>query len=658
MQIKAVFSGALTFLLFGVTAATSQVTDNKSTNHIFAQIADGRFSDGSGYSSTLVISSDASTATTCTATLAGLTIPGFGDGRTLSINVLAGRVAAVETPGTQSGVRSGYLSLACTAPVAAQVLYAFRSSTGVVLGEATVFSSPAATVAQLFVDQRNGSQLGIAVANPSSTAKEIVIVANDQTGTEVGKSSVQLAAGAQTARFLSDLVQVPPNFRGPVQIYSNSTAASDIYAIGLRFNGAVFTTIPSVLREQNYVPPPPPTGLSAVGALDTSFNTTGQVRTTFGTNNDIANAVALQADGKIVVAGTTGSSTNNSQYPGASNDFALARYNADGSLDASFDTDGKVTTFIVGANSKDVANALAIQTDGKIVAAGSADNSFALVRYNINGSLDQAFGTGGKVTTSFCADCYYATASAVVVQTDGKIVAVGSRGLGSYLVRYNSNGSLDLTFGTGGIVAGISEFSNAVAIQTDGKLVVAGSSSNYFTLVRYNSNGSLDTTFGTAGVVSGPIGPATAVLIQTDGKIVAAGGIGGPFSLFRYNTDGSLETIFERATGANYGLQYTLRAIAIQKDGKFVTAGYVGQSTTNRDFVVRRHNADGSIDTTFGTGGIVVTPTYANGAPSTYYSSGPFDGGRAMVIQTDGKIVVAGTDFNGTDPDFAIVRYQ
>src|SRR5439155_459385 len=222
----------------------------------------------------------------------------------------------------------------------------------------------------------------------------------------------------------------------------------------------------------------------------------GKVTTAVGTSDDAAYALAIQADGKLVAAGAT----NN----GINYDFALVRYNTNGTLDATFGTGGKVTTAV--GTSDDAASALAIQADGKLVAAGETNNGsnydFALVRYNTNGTLDATFGTGGKVTTAI--GTRDDVASAVAVQADGKLAARGATDHGiNYdfaLVRYNANGTLDATFGTGGKVTtavGTSdEAAYALAIQADGKLTVAGETFNGstkdFALVHYKSNSTID----------------------------------------------------------------------------------------------------------------------------------------------------------------------
>jgi len=243
--------------------------------------------------------------------------------------------------------------------------------------------------------------------------------------------------------------------------------------------------------------------LAQDGVLDTGFGTGGIVIT----GSFDGSGVAIQADGKIVCAG---SSSN-----GSNNDFAVVRYNINGTLDTGFDIDGIVKTDF--ASSNDNGYSVAIQTDGKIVVAGSSTSdritAIAVVRYNSNGTLDSDFGTGGKVTTAIGSsnDC----ALSVAIQADGKIVVAGFSLNGSYydlaVVRYNSDGTLDTAFGTGGIVVLHGEsgyLGNSVAIQADGKIVVAGikkfpdaNLSGNFLVVRYNSNGTLDSDFGTDGIV-------------------------------------------------------------------------------------------------------------------------------------------------------------
>jgi uncharacterized delta-60 repeat protein len=401
------------------------------------------------------------------------------------------------------------------------------------------------------------------------------------------------------------------------------------------------------------------------GSLDTGFGKSGIVTTSIGSGDDAAHALGIQSDGKIVVAG------NSSNSNSSKNDFALARYNTDGSLDTGFGTGGIITTSIGSIN--DAASALGIQSDGKIVAAGSSYNGskydFALARYNANGTLDTGFGTGGIVTTSIGSNNDYANA---LIQSDGRIVVAGrsfnssSNKYDFALVRYNANGTLDTTFGTGGIVTtsigsgSIYDYAYALGIQPVGKIVVAGYSYNgskyNFALVRYNANGTLDTTFGTGGIVTTSIGSsddaAHALGIQSDGKIVVAGSSYGSkynFALVRYNANGTLDTTFGTGgivttpIGSDWDYAY---ALGIQpSDGKIVAAGS-SNSGSNYDFALVRYNTDGSLDTGFGTGGIVTTPI---GSSDDY--------ALALGIQSDGRIVAAGYSYNGSNYDFALVRY-
>ncbi len=409
-----------------------------------------------------------------------------------------------------------------------------------------------------------------------------------------------------------------------------------------------------------------------IGNLDTAFSGAGKVTTDIGGNADEAHAVAIQGDGKIVAVGYS--------YNGTKDDFALVRYNTDGSLDTTFGTSGTVTTAI--GSGDDRAYAVAIQSDGKIVAVGYSYNGtkddFALVRYNTDGSLDTTFGTYGIVTTAIGSgdDRAYA----VAIQGDGKIVAAGVKsdypGFSTptlfALVRYNTNGSLDTTFGgTGMVTTSVGSFggdaASAVAIHSDGKIVVAGHSrgewGSVFALARFNVDGSLDSTFGGTGIVTTSFAPwgidydafAYAVAIQGDGKIVTAGYRYGfnyifrnTIALVRYNSDGSLDTAFgtygtvSTAIGNGDNKAY---AVVIQGDGKITAAGY-SYNGTNDDFALVRYNANGSLDTTFGTYGTVTT-AIGSGDDRAY----------AVAIQSDGKIVAAGYSYNGTNNDFALVRY-
>ena len=405
------------------------------------------------------------------------------------------------------------------------------------------------------------------------------------------------------------------------------------------------------------------------GSLDTTFDIDGKIVTDIGAAiADNARSVAVQSDGKIVVAGFSNI--------GATSDFVLVRYNVNGSLDTSFDSDGKVTTDI-GTNSGDTALTVVLQSDGKIVAAGYSDvggsGDFALVRYNVDGSLDTSFDSDGKVTTDIGIGSSDSAGYSVVLQSDGKIVFAGSSVVGGssdiVVVRYNANGTLDTSFDSDGKVTtdiGTNSGDTAltVVLQSDGKIVAAGYSdvggSGDFALVRYNVDGSLDATFDNDGKVVSDIGTlsddaANSVVLQSDGKIVVAGysDAGGSYDMIvgRFNANGSLDTSFDTdgkaVTDVGSNSTDTASSVVLQSDGKIVVAGYSDVSYPN-DFVLVRYNANGTLDTTFDTDGI-----------STINISGnSIDVAQTVVLQSDGKIVVAGNSNAGGSDDFTVVRYN
>jgi uncharacterized delta-60 repeat protein len=342
-----------------------------------------------------------------------------------------------------------------------------------------------------------------------------------------------------------------------------------------------------------------------------------------------------------------------------------------GQLDPTFGTGGLVTT-LVGT----YARAFAVATypnegtanDGKIVATGDAYSStsktgteyMAVVRYNLDGTLDRTFGGTGEMMTT------PGRALAVQVQPDGKIVAAGNSGDHFAVVRYNANGTPDTSFGSNGVViTTISKNSidliEAMVLQADGKIVVAGETnpsktSNWdLALVRYNANGTLDGSFGTGGKVTThfatpldshwnprsvtlAVDPNTTPLDPYSGKLVIGAKVTQAGAVIvRYNTNGTLDTGFgSNHTGyVNLGTLLSNPAVAVQADDAIVVAGSVNDVLTGTDFILNRLNPDGTLDASFGSGGVVVTSSPPNG-----------DYAGAVTIQTDGNIVVAGQQYN------------
>jgi uncharacterized delta-60 repeat protein len=414
---------------------------------------------------------------------------------------------------------------------------------------------------------------------------------------------------------------------------------------------SVITAIPTATHPGNVYLPSSVTGVP--GSLDVCFGTSGKQTTDFATSSNTFSGLAFQADGKIVAIGRS---------PAAG--LTLARYNPNGSLDTGFGSGGKVITTFSGTYNSVLAQDVAIQSDGKIVVFGEAWNTtvsrtdFAVVRYTTTGTLDTSFDGDGLATVDIFEHDY---PTKMALQGDGKIVLVGSSYLSFTdlaLARLNPNGSLDTTFDGDGKVRTIptSQYDSAsdMVLQADGKIVVVGvtqttSGPPLFLMVRYNTNGSLDTTLDGDGIVMDGRGRGHGVALQNDGKFLIASEaeVAGntDFSLRRYNTNGSLDTTFtEVITPIGAGNEKP-QDIALQSNGKIILAGS-SYNGTNDDFALVRYNPDGSLDSTFGTGGKVTT---AFGSSS--------DIARTIAIQANGKIVVGGTTL-GTTNDFALARYN
>ncbi|HVN61828.1 MAG TPA: hypothetical protein VMT59_11215 [Gaiellaceae bacterium] len=415
------------------------------------------------------------------------------------------------------------------------------------------------------------------------------------------------------------------------------------------------------------------------GSLDQSFGSHGKVVSAKPSAE--AGGLLVQRDGKLVVSAVTYETDA---------DLLLVRLTRNGSPDASFGSHGIVATPIKSV----VTTGFALQPDGKIVAAAATYSSSSksqtagtqavvLARYEQNGTIDRSFGSGGLVRAKIAMDV-----AGVVLQPDGKIVVGGTSedvsagNVTSYihyfrLVRYNPNGSLDTGFGKGGIrTVSVStndsgdDLMGALAIQKDGKLVAAGSTTSTtcpagtklpapcldFDLVvaRLDADGSLDATFGHGGIVETPVDSldtrVTSLALQPDGALDVAGDVAKPstslrksvgFVLARYNEDGSIDSGFGRngvvTTIMGVGNSYA-SALALQADGKLIVAG------GGHGFRLARYTADGSLDSTFGSGGMVTThvgSAYSTGVPwaLSEYAAG-------LAVQPSGRIVAVGVSAN------------
>lgn len=390
---------------------------------------------------------------------------------------------------------------------------------------------------------------------------------------------------------------------------------------------------------------------AARGDLDPTFGSGGKVRTDFGVQgSEIGWAVAVQRDRRVVVAGG---------LEGRYTDFALARYTASGRPDPSFDGDGKRATDFGGA---DAAHDVEIQRDGKILAAGLGSDDFGLARYRTDGSLDPTFGNGGLVLTEIQPG-HVDSASSVLLQADGMIVAAGGTrrwrpGSSDFaLARYLTDGALDPSFGVGGRV--ITPLSSAddhvfdLAVQPDRKLVAAGWSFQgggpHLALARYNPDGRLDSSFDGDGIVLASFRSAGAHLsLQRDGKLVVAGG----GEVMRFTADGRLDSSFGEGGRARAGSVGAQDAV-IQPDGKILVIGTVVTASETGDFGVARLTVDGRLDPTYGRGGSVASA----------FSSGSDDQALDGILLPDGKLVVSG--MSNAKPqagvwgpwDFAVARY-
>lgn len=449
------------------------------------------------------------------------------------------------------------------------------------------------------------------------------------------------------------------NVKSRLILRSSLTALVSAALIGVTVDSAAASPMPGDLD--------PTFGVG--GRVVTDFGTTfpGLFQSP---SSDWIHALALQPDGSILGAGYS------SYHGGLNRgrNFALVRYDAEGDIDTTFGSEGGVMTDL-SFGGDDMIAAIRLQPDQKIIAAGCADcfsstlpsRNFAVARYNPNGSLDTTFGGSGIVVTDLNGTGDAVNAAAL--QQDGSIVLAGATRIDNMsqdfaLARYLPNGTLDANFGVGGIVttdfAGAPDTAFAILVRPDGRMVAAGNASvagaSAFALAQYLPDGTLDSTFGANGrvLMDIPDGTALAAVLQSDGRIVTAGQSRHngllEFTLTRHLPDGTLDPSF----GSN-GVVVTdqvstaddaAHSIALQPDGKII-AGGLAYIPVSPDFALVRYLPNGSPDPSFGVSGIVTTD---------------FGGNEQVVedvlIQPDGKIVAGGMDKSSGLHDFALARYE
>ncbi|WP_344960203.1 hypothetical protein, partial [Zobellella aerophila] len=406
----------------------------------------------------------------------------------------------------------------------------------------------------------------------------------------------------------------------------------------------------------------------------------GIVGTAIGDGMARGYSVVAQSDGKVLVAGYS--------WNGTDDDITLVRYNSDGSLDRSFGTDGVVTTGIsVDDGGNTLANeeagddrgySVAVQADGKILVAGVSRTSdtngdIAVVRYNSDGSLDTSFGSDGAVVIGLDgANVAYPVN--MVLQSDGKALLSVSVPGAITLVRLTDSGSLDSGFGDGGVVSttagGDSANISGLALQSDGKILVTGSlytvangpfSGRELLVVRFLEDGSLDASFGGGDGISrlfASFSASTAGLaLQSDGKIlvtsvrqVFSGGLTAHNDLVRLNSDGTLDTGFGTGGAADISMLgwSQFKDVAVQADGSILVAGNKNVSGNGVDFALMRFTGAGVLDTGFADGAASITTDIGNAHNYAW----------DMALDPDGKILLAGNRYVGADNDFAVARYN
>jgi uncharacterized delta-60 repeat protein len=402
----------------------------------------------------------------------------------------------------------------------------------------------------------------------------------------------------------------------------------------------------------------PPFTAPVAGALDTDFDVDGKVATDAGDDEE-ANAVAMQASGKYVVAGRRGGA--------GTGDFVLTRYERDGSLDRDFGTNGRVVTDLGG---DDDAQAIALYPtthptlkDRIVVAGTTTGGSLALAQYTIDGAPDNSFSGDGKLTSASMVDARAVAISNFTVLVGGRVETGGPAGSDFAVAKYTSNGNVDASWDGDG--KAVTDFGPNDAVHalldTAGGILAAGTNGSDFALARYQAfggtPGSLDTTFDGDGKVTTDFGDTdSAHALDTEHNlggqqvtgILAAGRSGSDFAVARYSSSGALSASFDgdgKVTTPFTG-GGEAHAVWVQNDplvSSRLTVLVAGRAGTGAgsEFALARYTQTGALDSAFGTAGKVTT------------SLGPNSDARGMVVDERGRVVVTG----GTDVDIATAAY-
>ncbi len=400
------------------------------------------------------------------------------------------------------------------------------------------------------------------------------------------------------------------------------------------------------------------------GDLDNSYDTNGLNQIDFNNDRDYARGVVVQSDGKIVVVGQSRALSS------GNNDFAIARFTSSGQLDETFDSDGKITIEL-GSNFDRAFDVEIQADGKIVVAGSTrvgADYSFAVVQLNSNGTLDNSFSDDGKATV-IVGGSGNVHVTGMAIQSDGKIVITGTNdnddGGDIVVARFAANGSLDDNFGIAGLIrndvgTGSTDIATSVIVRPNGKIVVAGltnpGADEDLLLLQYNSDGSLDTSFGTSGIQTSAIGVQNdginAIVLQPDQTLLTFGrsynGTDKDVLVTRHLSDGRLDTSFDGDGIATFDIRGGVdeaNAGALQTDGKIILTGSSGDGSDD-DFLVMRLNSNGTLDSSFSTDGI-----------HFFDNNSIYDIAEDIAVQPNNNIVVTGhTNTGVTGWDFATAR--